>query len=652
MADFPTQGSPPFINRMLSVGDWKAYVAGYDFGRLVPSRLVLHHTLRPDEPQWSGLASMRGMQRFYAGKGWTAAPHIFTAPDGIWLATPMSRVGIHAGTGNGSLAQGWYSIGLEMVGAFDTRLPSGPVWEHALAVMGELSRRLRIPPRQLISFHRDYTNQKSCPGWAVTKEWVWSQVDAYLSNSPARPTLTPGPVGTPAPAEEELLEALLEQSYARRTGGQGYNGDWAFHQHAVEQGLGAPLSPSQNLAADGRTYNYQVFARDTLFCEVPNWGDVRSLAELLGGSIPPAGLGRALLDATFRAGGAEFRPDWAFHQFALINRMGPPVGGSAQVAVDGRQYAYQAFAVDTLYNLVPNWGDVRRLGDLAAATDPAAVRLREALLAATYRQAGTTYHPDWAFHQLARGFRIGPPLSDSYQLKVGAATYAIQVYALDTLYNVVPNWSAVRRLSALTQRRPAPVLGGGVVLGAAGVELEAKAEPEVVVAGDFLPPPAVDHRVVRHSPQATAYGERGGRRVELVILHGVAGPEEEALARMAAIGSRFATHYYVSAEGRIFQLVDEDKAAWHAGFGLASGTWYNLNRTSVGVALERPAGWPEAPAGNTDAQNLALRSLLRQLDARYQIDPDGLVLWSSFMSSDEGTLDGLPLGVLREALER
>lgn len=185
-ADFPTEGSPPFINRRLSVAEWKSYVAGYDFGRLPPSRLVLHHTVIPTESQWAGLSTMRGMQRYYAGLGWTSAPHIYAGPDGIWLATPMSRVGIHAGAGNGSVAQGWYSIGLEMVGFFDHKLPGGRVWEHALAVIGELSRRLQIPPRQLISFHRDYTSAKSCPGWAVKHTWVWEQVEAYLAAAAAR----------------------------------------------------------------------------------------------------------------------------------------------------------------------------------------------------------------------------------------------------------------------------------------------------------------------------------------------------------------------------------------------------------------------------------------------------------------------------------
>lgn len=177
----PCEGAPPFLNRRISLAEWNTYVAGYAFGSLPPSRLVLHHTVVPTEAQWAGLPTMRGMQRYYAGLGWTSGPHLYAAPDGIWLATPMSRVGIHAGAGNGSVSQGWYSIGLEMVGNFDAARPAGAVWANALAIMAGLAQRLRISPRQLISLHRDYTNTKSCPGRAVTKDWAWAAVEAALA---------------------------------------------------------------------------------------------------------------------------------------------------------------------------------------------------------------------------------------------------------------------------------------------------------------------------------------------------------------------------------------------------------------------------------------------------------------------------------------
>lgn len=183
--DVPPSGMPPMIGVCLSIEAWHDYVAAYDFGPLAPSKVVLHHTWRPTESQWRGLDSMRSMQASYARKGWTAAPHLYVAPDGIWLFTPLREIGIHANAGNGSLVQGWYSIGVEMVGDYDQVRPSGVIWEATKAVIGGLSRKLAIAPRQLLAFHREYNNTKSCPGWAVTKDWVFAEVDGWLASQAA-----------------------------------------------------------------------------------------------------------------------------------------------------------------------------------------------------------------------------------------------------------------------------------------------------------------------------------------------------------------------------------------------------------------------------------------------------------------------------------
>jgi hypothetical protein len=265
------------IGRRLAIPEWLSYIAAYQFGSTSPSRVVLHHTFSPTIEQWAGLHSMQGMQRYYAAKGWTAAPHVYVAPDGVWLFTPLKDVGIHAGTGNSGYTNGrfWYSIGVEMVGNYDRVRPSGAIWEGAKAVLGGLSRRLGIAPRQLISFHRDYTNLKSCCGWAVTKDWVFGEIEAWLANRPPPAPPPQGPIGRPSPEAEALAELLLDQSYSRR--GEGYNGDWAFHQFAVQNGLGFPIAKSALLQVAGTSYAYQPFARDTLYNQVPNSGDVRRL---------------------------------------------------------------------------------------------------------------------------------------------------------------------------------------------------------------------------------------------------------------------------------------------------------------------------------------------------------------------------------------
>lgn len=187
--DIPT-GSPPMIGKMLTDAEWLDYLANYDFGSLPPDRVVLHHTWSPTLESWRGQATMKGMQTYYRGKGWRAAPHIYVAPEGIWLFSPMSEVGIHAGLGNANIEfqktwqfkdLRWYSIGVEMVGAYDAVRPSGGVWDHTKGVVGSLLRRFEKTPEQALSFHRDYTNTKSCPGWAVQKPWVFSEMNAWLA---------------------------------------------------------------------------------------------------------------------------------------------------------------------------------------------------------------------------------------------------------------------------------------------------------------------------------------------------------------------------------------------------------------------------------------------------------------------------------------
>jgi hypothetical protein len=386
---------------------------------------------------------------------------------------------------------------------------------------------------------------------------------------------------------------------------------------------------------DGQSYAYQAFARDTLYNQVPNWGYVRVLSELLGGSIPPSGLGRVLLDATYRAGGATFHPYGGFNQYVRAGRLGPPLGENATITVDGVQYSYQVFALDTLFNRVPNWTDIRRVSELAGATDPAMVRLRDALLAQTYARAGVTYHPEWAFHQLARGWNLGAPLSDSYRVASGAAQYAIQVYATDTLYNVVPNWADVRRLSQITAPR------------AAVLALEAQEPAEALLSDDaeFEPTPT-PFQIVQYAAElgATARSSRYGSKIALIVLHSDAGPSKQSLADMTALDARVASHYYVTTEGTIYQIVDDAYAAWHSGMAKWGGRSRNINRISLGVVAER------GPAGYSDAQLDALAWLVRTLRNRYRLPNTAVVPWGKLDPRHSDDPAGFPWPLFQKRL--
>jgi N-acetylmuramoyl-L-alanine amidase CwlA len=601
-----TSGSPPFLFRRLSVGEWLDYVASYAFGSVAPSRVVVHHTYIPDIPQWRGLASMRALQRYYAGLGWRAAPHIFVGPDAIWLATPMREVGIHAGTGNSGFVGGrfWYSIGVEMVGSYDRTRPSGPVWEQTKAVVGGLARRLDIPPRRLVSIHRDYTSEKSCPGWAVSREWIWAEVEGWLASTRPPAPIAPPTIISPPPAIASLRDALRNEQFRRR--GTGYNVDWSFHEVAAEQNLGAPWHGGGKLIADGAEWNYQAFARETLYNPVPVWGDVRRLSTLLGGSVPAAGLGRALLDATFQSGGLSFQPANLLHLFALSSGLGPPLGGEGELNVAGSRFVYQAFALDTLYRPFASPGDVRRLSDLDDQPTGPAAELRNALLGATYQRGGARYRPDWAFHQVAWSLRLGAPISDSYRLRFDAAEYVLQVYADEVLYNVVPRWGEVLRLTRL-----------GASSTGASRRREGTPDPGTLSAEDPASGPQLDTPIIQVAPQSLAAGSRNRARIALLVLHDDPGPAALTIARMTEFDARRATHYYVDADGAIFQLVAEELAAWHAGMARWRGRLQNINRISIGITREAAAG--------SARQAAALRALVSLLRARYHLPEDAVV---------------------------
>lgn len=239
--------------------------------------------------------------------------------------------------------------------------------------------------------------------------------------------------------QQQMWAALAQESFARR--GEGLQPTWAFHQQADARKLGAPLARSagsdKQVVVGGTPYGYQPFARDTLFNEGNRWNEVCSLNELLGGTIPsdPNSLGYKLLEAAFLASGAALFPYYAFHQVAVREQLGYPLGNSYRAELAGQQYSLQVFSCDTLYTPLANpesntnWGDVRRLSQ---TEDPA---LAQALWAETYRPCGAAYDVNGPFQQFAAQARdLGAPLSGVYEVTINETVYQVQIFAADTLH--------------------------------------------------------------------------------------------------------------------------------------------------------------------------------------------------------------------------
>jgi hypothetical protein len=93
--------------------------------------------------------------------------------------------------------------------------------------------------------------------------------------------------------------------------------------------------------------------------------------------------------------------------------------------------------------------------------------LDQALVSETFLAAAVEFHPTWAFHnymlaEAHAGRPLGAPIDESRVIDVGGKRFAVQVFAIDTLYTPIApdesetNWGDVRRLSELLRASPAP----------------------------------------------------------------------------------------------------------------------------------------------------------------------------------------------------
>lgn len=195
------------LNKRKTLEGFKKYIKGKNFQPNNPYRLILHHTWKPTEKDWNGQTTINALKKYYEGLGWSAGPHIFIAPDGIWLFTDMKYQGIHAGEGN------YRSIGIEVVGNYDGAKWSGKIKEQAIGVIKALMDELKIKDENLC-FHRDFSS-KTCPGKAITKEWILEKIKAPVSppntNEAASCTTEPlTPVVEPPVAPRAIPELGFE----------------------------------------------------------------------------------------------------------------------------------------------------------------------------------------------------------------------------------------------------------------------------------------------------------------------------------------------------------------------------------------------------------------------------------------------------------
>lgn len=229
-----------YIGEGLSAAAFERYVSTYNFGRIQPSYLVLHHTAIPSTlaarypsgAVWdageAGMSEARIYQKrvrqldalanyYESTLGWDRGPHLFIDDRWIYLFTPMNAVGIHAKEGNSFTKDGrlHYSIGIEVLGYYEHTVWPAPVAANVNTAVQALCRRLGITvvyrPSPLhnpaahdlsLSSHRDY-NKPQCPGAAITEAYYINTV-----SSPPTPVKRYKVKGVPVYQSQSLTGAI------------------------------------------------------------------------------------------------------------------------------------------------------------------------------------------------------------------------------------------------------------------------------------------------------------------------------------------------------------------------------------------------------------------------------------------------------------
>lgn len=107
------------------------------------------------------------------------------------------------------------------------------------------------------------------------------------------------------------------------------------------------------------------------------------------------------------------------------------------------------------------------------------------------------------------------------------------------------------------------------------------------------------------------HGDRNGTRVDTIVIHHTGDDMPHAAVKwFRNRHSRVSAHYVIERDGQVVQMVEEDRAAWHAGLGKLPWEtchYYNVNLRSIGIELVN-LGDGKQPF--TDEQYRALAQLL------------------------------------------
>ncbi|MFT6559086.1 N-acetylmuramoyl-L-alanine amidase [Sneathiella sp.] len=115
------------------------------------------------------------------------------------------------------------------------------------------------------------------------------------------------------------------------------------------------------------------------------------------------------------------------------------------------------------------------------------------------------------------------------------------------------------------------------------------------------------------------FNERRHNKTPSILVQHYTGMKnaQEALARLCDPEAEVSAHYLIDEDGAVYQLVDEKKRAWHAGFGSWRGET-DINSASIGIEIVNP-GHEFGYRQFSEMQMNSVISLSKSIVERHQI---------------------------------
>jgi len=101
----------------------------------------------------------------------------------------------------------------------------------------------------------------------------------------------------------------------------------------------------------------------------------------------------------------------------------------------------------------------------------------------------------------------------------------------------------------------------------------------------------IDGLQINTAYRSPNHGDRLGAAIDTIILHHTGGGLMGALRWLCSPEAKVSAHYVISRAGEVFRLVDDYRAAWHAGrsswiYDGHQAAGREINRRSIGIELE------------------------------------------------------------------